>query len=93
MLPLIEMGSRGAWVKYCQNLINARLLEPTSLWVDGEFGMKTDFAVRRFQLMKFLTVDGRVGEKTWLALEAGLPPINKRPPMSPEVIETHGGGV
>ena len=91
MPEYIQNGSKGDWVKYCQNLLNSRLFDPKSLWVDGDFGMKTELAVRRFQAMKFLKVDGKVGDKTWAALEAGPPPIKKRPPSL--VVETHGGGV
>ena len=91
MLPLITTGSQGPWVKYCQNLLNARLMGQQALWVDGQFGVKTEFGVRRFQGMRFLKIDGKVGDDTWAALELGPPPINKRPP--PDDIETHGGGV
>jgi peptidoglycan hydrolase-like protein with peptidoglycan-binding domain len=93
MLPIIENGSRGEWVRYCQNLLNARLFGGESIWVDGQFGIKTELAVRQFQTMKLLKIDGKVGDETWLALEAGPPMINKRPPIPPGLIETHGGGV
>lgn len=92
MLPIISKNSQGDWVRYCQNLLNARLMNPMPLWVDGNFGMKTDLAVRRFQTLKSLKVDGKVGEQTWAKLEAGPPPIAKRPTIM-GVIETHGGGV
>jgi peptidoglycan hydrolase-like protein with peptidoglycan-binding domain len=89
MLPLIKIGDRGEWVKYCQNLLNARLI---TVWVDGEFGVLTDVAVRTFQAKRFLPVDGKVGDKTWSALEAGPPPIKKRPPGE-VLIQTWGGGI
>jgi peptidoglycan hydrolase-like protein with peptidoglycan-binding domain len=91
MLPLIERGHRGVWVRYLQNLLNARRFGAEPMWVDGEFGMDTELAVRRFQTLKLLKLDGKVGEETWLALEAGPPMISKRPPWA--IIETHGGGV
>ncbi len=92
MPPLIKMGSQGQWVKYCQNSLNARLIRQPALWVDGQFGVRTEFAVRGFQAMKFLKTDGKVGDDTWVALETAPPPIQKRPP-EPRLIETHGGGV
>jgi peptidoglycan hydrolase-like protein with peptidoglycan-binding domain len=92
MLPLLKIGDSGEFVKYSQNLLNARMPELAALWVDGQFGVKTDLAVLRFQMKKLLKVDGKIGDQTWAALEAGPPPIDKRPRI-PLVIETHGGGV
>ena len=33
--------------------------------IDGDFGKKTDEAVRAFQRRVLIEVDGLVGEKTW----------------------------
>jgi peptidoglycan hydrolase-like protein with peptidoglycan-binding domain len=77
--PTIRLGSGGLWVAYCQNLLNARLPQTPVLWVDGIFGPKTDARVRQYQAMRGLTVDGIVGPETWGSLEAGPPPIKKRP--------------
>jgi peptidoglycan hydrolase-like protein with peptidoglycan-binding domain len=92
-LPIIKINDKGDWVTYCQNLLNTRLFELPALWVDGEFGTATELAVRRFQAIKLLKVDGQVGNDTWQALENGPPLINKRPLYSPIIIETQGGGV
>jgi len=78
-IPVIRMGSQGLSVAYCQNLLNARLSGQQPLWVDGIFGPKTDARVRMYQATRGLTVDGVVGQQTWGSLEAGPPPIMKRP--------------
>jgi len=73
----IRQGSAGPRVAYCQNLLNARLTAQPCLWVDGNFGPKTDNRVRQYQALNRLPVDGIVGPQTWAALEAGPPPIKK----------------
>lgn len=87
-LPTIKKGSHGASVAYCQNLLNVRLPGQAPLWVDGIFGIKTDAGVRRYQTMKRLVADGVVGPLTWAALEAGPPPIKKRPAAASRTAET-----
>ncbi|NEX21023.1 peptidoglycan-binding protein [Thiorhodococcus mannitoliphagus] len=89
-LPTIKTGSQGPYVSYCQNLLNARLTGQRCLWVDGIFGPKTDAAVKRFQMMRQLQIDGVVGTLTWTALEAGPPPIKKRPKVFAPVPESGG---
>jgi len=89
-LPSLKSGSQGAYVAYCQNLLNARLYGQGCLWVDGIFGFKTDVAVRRYQGMNRLEVDGVVGPLTWASLEAGPPPIQKRPAGAIPVPATGG---
>lgn len=90
-LPTIRRGSQGPYVAYCQNLLNARGAAHPVLWVDGIFGPKTDAAARLFQMMKGLVSDGIVGPLTWAALEAGPPPIKKRPAAHAPQIPATGG--
>lgn len=76
--PTIQFGSQGMAVAYCQNLLNARIVQHPILWVDGLFGASTDQRVRQFQTQKGLKIDGIVGPETWGALEAGPPVIQRR---------------
>ncbi|WP_295399599.1 peptidoglycan-binding protein [uncultured Thiocystis sp.] len=91
LLPTIKSGACGPYVTYCQNLLNARLPGQGCMWVDGIFGPKTDAAVRQFQSMRRLKLDGIVGTQTWEALEAGPPPIKKRPAMTLPPVPASGG--
>ena len=60
-MNLLKKGSKGEDVKTLQ-----RALKITP--VDGDFGAKTEAAVKAFQKSKGLTADGVVGNKTWQAL-------------------------
>lgn len=71
---VIEKGSKGELVKKAQTLLNKH---GYNLVVDGDFGDKTDAAVKSFQLSKNLVVDGIVGKNTWAALEAA--PVALKP--------------
>ena len=64
-MPLIKKGSKGDAVKKLQQILNDKGYKLT---VDGDFGNKTDAAVRAYQKANHLTVDGEVGEKTWATL-------------------------
>lgn len=59
-METLKLGSKGDAVKKLQQALN--------LTVDGDFGLKTDKAVREFQAKNRLTVDGVVGNNTWKAL-------------------------
>lgn len=54
----MKLGSTGREVKIIQKLLNYNLL------VDGQFGIATDLAVRKFQKENNLVVDGIVGDIT-----------------------------
>ncbi len=64
--PTIAIGASGPTVKTLQRLINLRT--GTSLTIDGGFGTATQNAVRQFQAINHLTVDGKAGDQTWAAL-------------------------
>lgn len=59
-MNILKRGSIGAEVKILQKALN--------IGVDGNFGAKTESAVKAFQKSKGLTSDGIVGNKTWIAL-------------------------
>ncbi len=59
-MRIIKKGSKGEDVKTLQRLLGVA--------VDGDFGAKTEAAVRVFQADNGLEVDGVVGAKTWKAL-------------------------
>ncbi|OKH40546.1 hypothetical protein NIES2119_02740 [[Phormidium ambiguum] IAM M-71] len=63
---ILRLGSKGKDVTYLQQILNKK---GYSLKVDGDFGPRTEDAVRRFQKSHGLKkVDGIVGPATWNAL-------------------------
>lgn len=81
--PELSEGSSGSEVSAMQQAlvtIGGFGLDPGP--IDGQFGPKTESAVRGFQTQTGITVDGIVGDRTWwvpagakgtcLAFEAGL---------------------
>ncbi len=56
-MTTLKLGSKGEAVKTLQEFLK--------LTVDGDFGPKTEKAVRDYQSKNGLTVDGVVGPKTW----------------------------
>ena len=66
-MELLKKCSKGDSVKLLQELLNKHGF---NLTVDGDFGNKTEEAVKQFQRRLNLTVDGIVGSKTFEALQA-----------------------
>jgi Putative peptidoglycan binding domain len=59
------------WVEYLQEVLNFNLLflgTPTQVDINGRFDDATDAAVREYQRIQHLTVDGVVGDQTWASL-------------------------
>jgi len=65
--PTLRRGDTGKAVHYLQTLLCD---VGEMLTADGKFGAKTEKAVKDFQRLYLLNVDGVVGPKTWAALEA-----------------------
>lgn len=71
-LNVLKKGSEGEQVKALQRMLYALGYNLGSANpIDGDFGAKTDTAVRAYQKSKGLTDDGVVGEKTWNKLLKG----------------------
>lgn len=65
-MTTLKLGSKCEEVKTLQTKLNEFM--PYGLKIDGDFGAKTETAVKDFQFHKGLTIDGIVGDKTWAAL-------------------------
>jgi hypothetical protein len=63
---ILKYGSLGDDVAALQRVLNAQGFNAGD--VDGEFGDRTQKAVRAFQHKAGITVDGEVGAETWTAL-------------------------
>lgn len=69
----MKLGDKGKVVKAVQKQLATLGFDVGKL--DGDFGPKTDAAVRAFQQAHGLVVDGDVGPKTQAALDAALKPV------------------
>lgn len=65
VVPVLKIGAEGANVRKLQKALNAKV---GPVLIDGSFGPKTLAAVRAFQAVEGLRVDGVVGPKTWAKL-------------------------
>jgi len=65
--PTLKKGAKGQAVKDLQEALKALGLTPGT--IDGVFGKKTEDAVKAFQKLKGLEVDGVVGPITWLNID------------------------
>ena len=45
-----------------------------ALRIDGDFGWRTEVAVKQFQKRQGIKIDGVVGDQTWTALKNGVQP-------------------
>lgn len=69
----IRRGSKGDEVALCQSILAQLGYDLGSAGIDGDFGRKTEDAVRAFQQANGLYPDGVVGPLTWSMLENAVP--------------------
>lgn len=68
-LPIVRQGSSGSAVRVLQQLLNFKGFK---LEVNGQFDLPTQVAVKNFQQINALTVNGIVDAETWYHLSVGL---------------------
>jgi len=81
----LSIGSSGSSVRTLQEKLKSAGFNPGG--VDGDFGARTDRAVRAFQQAKGLEVDGRVGPLTLRALSDGFEPAAPSRPRPSAPVE------
>ncbi len=85
----LSIGSSGSSVRNLQQKLQSAGFSPGG--VDGDFGSRTDGAVRAFQQAKGIEVDGKVGPQTLRALQDGFEPARpSRPGTTPSPAPTEG---
>ena len=67
-MEMLRKGSKGYQVKVLQLLLILNGCSCGAAGADGDFGVATDAAVRKFQQAKRLEIDGIVGPITWATL-------------------------
>ena len=72
MATTLRFGSQGPEVRHLQELLNKLLKPSPNLRADGDFGPRTEAAVRLYQAIVGLGIDGVAGPHTWAALQKGL---------------------
>jgi hypothetical protein len=70
LIVAVQQGMSGDAVEAVQSQIHGRG-DGAAVAIDGIFGSDTDDAVRAFQMLLGLSVDGVVGEQTWNHLANG----------------------
>lgn len=83
----LQRGAKGTEVKYLQLVLQCIVGENVVGAADGDFGPKTEEAVKQYQRMRGLKDDGEVGPNTRAALNADLAALRTPPPptlVSPE---------
>lgn len=66
-MPVLKRGSKGEAVITLQRVLQ-KTRDPYSGSLDGDFGSRTETAVKAFQKRSELPEDGVVADRTWHAL-------------------------
>jgi uncharacterized protein (TIGR02594 family) len=80
-MPTLKLGDKGDEVKRLQLLLKSVLIPRKEIAVDGDFGSKTEAAVKQFQGGNGLKADGIVGRQTWSALGQRWVAFEPPPPV------------
>jgi hypothetical protein len=95
--PLVRRGDRGPAVERLHDLLGVAVPGAAGY---GMFGPLTEAAVREYQALHGLDVDGRVGRQTWTALLTAQPAVAadepgpvKRQPTTPSPEPTSPAGI
>ena len=67
-LPTLRKGSKGEPVRALQALLILRGQKLATYGADGDFGSETEIALRAYQKLKGLTIDGICGSDDWKTL-------------------------
>jgi peptidoglycan hydrolase-like protein with peptidoglycan-binding domain len=65
--PVLRLGSSGEVVRQLQSALRGLGYDPGA--IDGQFGSRTESAVKAFQRAQGIAVDGIVGDITWLNID------------------------
>lgn len=80
----MRIGATGDLVEALQRTLKAKLSQPSSISVDGDFGPATEAAVKAFQKQEKIDATGIVDEATWKLL--GPLMEHDKPMLSPQVV-------
>lgn len=80
---ILRKGDEGAAVKLMQKYLSELGYDLGSAGIDGDFGSKTENALKAFQEDKGLKSDGEYGEKSHAALMAAIEAKNDVPVVAP----------
>lgn len=78
-VDVLKKGDEGEAVKLMQTYLDELGYDLGSSGKDGDFGPKTETALKAFQKDSGLTVDGEFGEKTHAAIMAAIDALNDVP--------------
>jgi peptidoglycan hydrolase-like protein with peptidoglycan-binding domain len=65
--PVLRVGSSGEAVRQLQSALKGLGYQPGA--IDGQFGSRTEEAVKAFQRAQGIAADGVVGDITWLNID------------------------